>query len=925
LFVFFPPQHIAERAYAPTASITGIRARIAGGSQLVFRVNGELPFTVASLLDWSAPRLTPLLPLATAVLDPQVTQIELPYRLLLAPNTGSIWRHNLLPITHADTSGDRWTELWQTTMGHPSDPTAVWVAGARLADSPDPFSLMAITQPDRKQIAIQSRNRVAAQQGRADTPVERLSLSALGGWLDLDVAWADIPGSDVAAWRHAAAMGRDTAVRVTKRGFLSPFGHRAGLTTVTERRFTDDGFAGLRQQSFLTVLEPEKTYKPDEMRDMPLRTIRIETLSTPLFDRLDAGGFPIVDDLPFAFQMTGEDWLGQQSRFALPLAFVAAGATVTAPSPFSDETALDAASNRRQANLAGQAVAMAMATAGDLATTVATQTIDFGVIPVTPASTLDPPFQPRMDQASVDLPAVNRLLGGQGPVKIRIPDAAASSGAGQVVMELVDAGRPVATAAQQAGGFIAPALNVVGISRTLGPISGRGATPAAALTAIAGGNFDPRAFLGASTKIFGTIDLTELIPSVPFSAVPGNDQVDVEALVKSLDPLPPAERADALRRGLETGANANRLIKVPTMASRELRNSLGVPNGVDLTWLWKPKLSQPPGDVLIFHLDPPRTKFWISTRMVAREGETPQTQVEGNLTDFDLKLLDVITVQFERLRFTVEAGKSTEVEPEIGEISFGGKLNFVNRLQQALAAIGIDSPFGIDIQPTFVTASYSLGLPAISLGAISIENLRLSTALTIPFVESAGPVRIRFALAERSAPFLVTYSIFAGGGFFSVVLTTKGDLALEASLEFGGKLAIDVLVAKGGLYAMAGIYFSLTPGAGVVLEAYLRAGGFLEILELITISIEFYISLKYVEAGNKLVGEASVTACIEVLFFSECVEFTVKREIAGPGGSHDAPRFADQRDGVDRPHAAGAGFEDLVDLTAWTEYCNAFA
>ena len=70
---------------------------------------------------------------------------------------------------------------------------------------------------------------------------------------------------------------------------------------------------------------------------------------------------------------------------------------------------------------------------------------------------------------------------------------------------------------------------MVGISRTLGPISGRGATPAAALATIAGGNFDPRAFLGASTKIFGTIDLTELIPPVSFSAAPGNDQIDVEA------------------------------------------------------------------------------------------------------------------------------------------------------------------------------------------------------------------------------------------------------------------------------------------------------------------------------------------------------------------------------------------------------------
>ena len=497
LIVRFPPQHIAERAFAPAASITGMRARIAGGSQLVFRVNSELPFTVASLLDWSTPRLTPLLPLATSALDPLVTQIELPYRILLAPDTESIWRHNLLPVTRADADGNRWTELWQTSMDRASGQNAVWVAGARLPDAPDPFPSMAIEQPDRKQIASQSRARVITQQGRADIPVERLSLSASGAWLDLNAAWPSIPGNTVAEWRHATAMGRDTAVRVTKRGFLSPFGHRAGLTTVTERRFTADGFAGLRQQSFLTVLESDKTYKPDEMRDMPLRRIRIN-VDDPVVrfarcrrlahrrrhairipdDRRGLAGAAIALCAPTRLRGRGR----HRSRSVSLQRRYCAGCTGAGEQPSPGGSCW---SGR----------AMATANAGDLSTTVATQTIDFGVVPKSPSNTLDPPFRPRMDQASVDLPAVNRLLGGQGSVNIRIPSAAASSGAGQVVMELVDAGRPVATAAQQAGGFIAPALNVVGISRTLGPISGRGATPAAALATIAGGNFDPRAFL----------------------------------------------------------------------------------------------------------------------------------------------------------------------------------------------------------------------------------------------------------------------------------------------------------------------------------------------------------------------------------------------------------------------------------------------
>ena len=45
---------------------------------------------------------------------------------------------------------------------------------------------------------------------------------------------------EVEEWRHRAAVGQDHYVRVVYKGYLFPFGHRASLIKVTERKFHRD-------------------------------------------------------------------------------------------------------------------------------------------------------------------------------------------------------------------------------------------------------------------------------------------------------------------------------------------------------------------------------------------------------------------------------------------------------------------------------------------------------------------------------------------------------------------------------------------------------------------------------------------------------------------------------------------------------------
>jgi hypothetical protein len=138
--------------------------------------------------------------------------------------------------------------------------------------------------------------------------VSELSLSALGGSVDLDTRFVPQAAPDMAIptaprlfealsverWQHRAVLGRDISVEVVYKGFLFPLGHRASLVKLTERRFMKrKGASGptayLIQRMFLRIGYPNKEYaavgQAYEGRRFPPRHIEILTRRTP--DLLD--------------------------------------------------------------------------------------------------------------------------------------------------------------------------------------------------------------------------------------------------------------------------------------------------------------------------------------------------------------------------------------------------------------------------------------------------------------------------------------------------------------------------------------------------------------------------------------------------------------------------------------------------------------
>ena len=228
----------------------------------------------------------------------------------------------------------------------------------------------------------------------------------------------------------------------------------------------------------------------------------------------------------------------------------------------------------------------------------------------------------------------------------------------------------------------------------------------------------------------------------------------------------------------------------------------------------------------------------------------------------------------------------------------------MNALQSILPDDGFDDPPSLTVDAQGVVAGYTLGVPSVGVGIFSIQNIGLSAALSIPFTDR--PAGVRFAISERHKPFLVTVSLFGGGGFFAVGVSTKGLEEVEASLEFGGNISLNLGVASGGVSVMAGIYFGMK-ATSVELTGYLRCGGYLDVLGLISISLEFYLAFTYRDkgVGSEVWGQASLTVKVKIAFFSTSVTLSVERRFAGSDGD--------------------PSFSESVSPPAWAGYLQAFA
>ncbi len=917
--VVLPPQHLTERALALGGPVTppgSIASRLAGQSRLAFRVPGSvlpLDFKLDELLKWSqfALQVVPAADPAAAnkaIREPTAieTAIELPWFLVLSPDALAAFAHATQPVTRAGR-----TELWHTrlaargasagTVVETSSPKPVQAVWARdsgfdpaLDDNPQPGPFAppdanALTPDDRAQIVrLTSDHDLDIRQ---PVQVNRMMLSALGGWLDSRGVW-NVEGSDfsVEDWRHIAQMGRDSYVRIVRVGFLAPFGHKAARVRITERRFVGAGNgnlgAYLTYKTFIVVRQPVKDYgggaapgEPNDSRQFPFRSLRILTQTTPDLDDPQPQEFtyiPHAGGQPVQFSFVGTDWVGQETAFTAPVMWIdqsVAYDTLGLNAVKFSYNGINKNDPKRKRPAGGQRVAFAPEKqGGDTSFEVASLVLQ--AVEHDPDSTLDQlkalgqlPFYPGIEEAGVTLAAAEQAAGqalGESLVKVAQPfldhGFDGLENLGETFLETVGSG-PLLDFAKDAGrigGVATPNLGVSGLTRRLGPVGG-------AIEELAKGNFDPLDYLDPAAKLLGNVKLGDVL-----EVLEGLDGIASSPLIKTtFVPEPPALPKQVVTK----------LDFEPKLKSDPLH--IFAPDGDSGLTLH--------AEVITDLLNPAASTF----------------SVVGDLRNFAVNLIGDGPAQFlilhvKRVKFTTGKDAAPDLDFVLGEVEFAGVLEFVNELKNFLSSLG--KKYGIEVTPAGAAVSLTLPLPSIGVGVFSINNISLGFGGIVPFNGDAA--RFRFNFCTRENPFKLTVAMFGGGGFFGLECGTDKSVMLEVSLEFGAAVAFDIGVASGGVEIMAGIYMKIEDD-NAALTGFLRMGGELGILGIIRISMELYLGFTYhFPPEDKCVGRATFHLEVEILIFS----FSINAEIERKFGGENDPTFA-----------------QFMTPSNWTDYCEAYA
>ena len=507
------------------------------------------------------------------------TAIEAPFRLLLSPSSLGGFAHATTPVgVPADPARPRdpeRIELWHSRLGvrrvaadgtvhvdETRDPQkAVRAVWARDLDQPTPGTigfLSALTGENREVLVRQSADpRIAPPQ---PVDADRLYLSALGAWLELHGRWEIKPYAtaglpSIEAWDHEATSGRDQYVRVVEPYYLFPFGHRASLITITERKIKDQlgPQARLYQRKFITIAEPVRGF---EDRTMPFLQVRIRPLVTPNLDfKLPLGSppnvagavgaygddlfWPIVAGAKYRFVLDCLDHDGRRVILRAPLLAVAAHlGTATQKTDIVTAYTTDP---ERPIPAEGQSVAMAPSTLpGD--TAFETVTLRFTGDPGSPGEQTS---APHLAESDLVIPAMRHLAPSSDPVTVSYAQAYLAGGfmgsnaSAQVLLALKTMTQiSFGGGTERAGGFVQPDLPVRGLSRAIGLVGDIDSVVNPPSPAQA---FDPQAFLaGALPKLFGLFELTDILALAGLDKAPTfvTEQLDrVAALLADLDDL----------------------------------------------------------------------------------------------------------------------------------------------------------------------------------------------------------------------------------------------------------------------------------------------------------------------------------------------------------------------------------------------------
>ncbi|MET7769361.1 hypothetical protein [Nocardia sp. NPDC005366] len=885
LTLLFPPQHVGEECSPPqsraplslAAGTTGMfvpgwRGVLAGPSRIVVAVSPgrRIPLTVNGILD-----AVGNLPVAVpqAVPTAEETALEIPWRTVLAPGARTpggvvVCRHSSGAPSSTGVYG-----MWRTRLVDADAPAALTLSDARLtvrvadpdvANTADPT--FGPAAPDNTVgLSLAARTRLVAETNARPATATRLELSTLGGTMNAKGVW------DGFEWEQRTVLGRDMLVRARFQGVMYPLGHRAEYLQVVTREFDSDATAGgaavLRRVGVLTILEPVRRQPddPGSRRRFPLGDIEIEQTTFTDIASPDSA-------VPGAgWQRTALPGVGQQATHFRPI--TTAGAPVRFPVRCTTGTGV--------VTFGLPLLFVAEITLGGGSTSLTDPglaqrlSVDYGAVAVgfapTPIDLADAGGRARGDihevhgvtiagiasqalgdgyraglaQLEIALPALRVLRGDAQLTSVRLSENYLRDGTADVLLEMVS-------------------------NQTRDIDFARDAERS-------GGLLAPKYTANAISRTFGPVNL-QALPH------PATGLIDPAALF-------PSDRASLLGFPLKTLLTQLRQPPEITAVPR-----VGAPPEVRMQWR---DIALRSAGTFVAR---PGTRLDLTVLAAPDKNETV-----CSVRDFTLELPPgpkrVLRLTFAALTFTQRGGSAPDVTVDGVGVEFVGELTLLKELQD-LVKLG-DTGKMLDISTRGIVVRYALPLPPVTAGAFVMRNIALTAGIDIPF--NGDPVGFTFGFASRVNPFQLSVMMFGGGGYLEIHLDRDGLRRLEAALEFGAFVAVDFVVASGEVHALGGVRFTLERSGAVTLCGYLRIGGCVEVLGLISVSIELCLSLTYRSERNALVGRATLVIEVDLTLWSDSVEIDSGEWVLA-GGAARRPALRDRDTAMARWLAYRAAF-----------------
>jgi len=268
------------------------------------------------------------------------------------------------------------------------------------------------------------------------------------------------------------------------------------------------------------------------------------------------------------------------------------------------------------------------------------------------------------------------------------------------------------------------------------------------------------------------------------------------------------------------------------------------------------------------------------------------------LTDFSVGIFDDrLLVSFDKLEMLTNNEVKNKVSVKISDVQFQKELAFLQALSKNIQIPG--TGIVLNITPEQISAEYAYTFPSINGGAFTMANLKFRVGVIIPLSigssKSTTPIIAMFGINGPDDKFVVAAGIYGGRGHFVIETTPKYLRQIDTGIEFGGYFGLDLTIAKGEAFLMAGIRFVYTRDdiGATTIDFYctLSCGGSVTVFGFITISVLFMLILHYqqYQGSSSLYGIASVSYSIKIGFFKKSFTLSYTKRLAGTDSKQPPP------------------------------------